>query len=40
MSVNEIARDVGKSAGAVKAVLFKGRKAIAEYLKKQGVIAP
>jgi RNA polymerase sigma factor (sigma-70 family) len=36
-SVEEIAMATGKSNGAVKAVLWKGRRAIVKELKKQGV---
>jgi RNA polymerase sigma factor (sigma-70 family) len=37
-SVEEIARQTGKSEGAVKAVLWKGRRAIVTTLKKQGLL--
>jgi RNA polymerase sigma-70 factor (ECF subfamily) len=35
--IEEIAKATGKSGGAVKAVLWKGRRAIVKELKKQGV---
>jgi DNA-directed RNA polymerase specialized sigma24 family protein len=36
-SIEEIAKVTGKSNGAIKAVLWKGRLAIVKNLKKQGV---
>jgi RNA polymerase sigma-70 factor, ECF subfamily len=36
--VEEIARLTGKSDGAIKAILWKGRRAIIKYLKKQGLL--
>jgi RNA polymerase sigma-70 factor, ECF subfamily len=36
-SVEEIAEQLGKSGGAVKAVLWKGRRAIVKELRKQGL---
>jgi RNA polymerase sigma-70 factor (ECF subfamily) len=38
-SIDEISRQTGKSGNAIKAVLFKGRKEIADRLKKQGLFA-
>jgi RNA polymerase sigma factor (sigma-70 family) len=37
ISVGEIAAQTGKSQTAIKAVLFKGRKEIVNYLKRQGL---
>ena len=37
LSIDEIARSKVKSSGSIKAVLWKGRRAIVHQLKKQGV---
>ncbi len=38
ISIDEIAKQTGKSENAIKAVLFKGRKAITEHLEKKGFL--
>ena len=37
-SIDEIAKQTGKSGNAIKAVLFKGRKAITSHLEKKGLL--